>query len=152
MKYLISFFLIFAGVIFSHAQTDSTKLKQQIYEDVKQVIASIAESLQVGAEHVYTVLIKQQLVSSVTNLTLIVLFVFVTWVCFRSWRAATKQLDKNYEEGIEVLQIVFCILAVCFGLFAVMYLAVTAENMVTGFINPEYGAIKEILDTLKSNQ
>lgn len=49
------------------AFVDTSSLYKQIYTDVKYGLAGLADGLKVGVEHVYIVLVKQQVVKSVTD-------------------------------------------------------------------------------------
>lgn len=129
------------------AQSDSTKQelpklsKEVLYKDVKDAMVQIGKALEVGAEHVYVVLIKQQVVVAVTFLLIIlVLFGFSVW----AWLAYNYEAKKpDYkEDGYVLMPLIPSVITLVVFLWNI-------RSIVTGFINPEYGAMMEILDAIK---
>lgn len=113
----------------------------KVYTDVKTGIAALASSLKVGAEHVYEILVRQQLVKSITwlveILVIILLFIFMAKPV---WKWSTTNADESggisYAPGV--------ILYICLSVSLIVGLC-HIENIITGFVNPEYGAIKDII-------
>ena len=115
--------------------------KEQIYTDFKHAVNAIAESLQVGAEHVYEILVRQQLIESVGICLLLAFIAMISGVSFKKLELVGKE-DEQYDGA---RWIPFCI-----GLFAfIIVFAIAGESILTGFFNPEYGAIQEIQDIIK---
>lgn len=120
---------------------------REIYDDVKIALTQLAEGLQVGSEHVYGVLVKQQVVEAwawVGMGIMSVMFLIVFAIIIN--RLINKQ--KTGDDSNDFL--------IGFSIIASIILAVVAftsivhiDTILTGFINPEYGAIKEILDLIK---
>lgn len=119
--------------------TDSSQVTfSKIYSDVKAGIEGLAASLKVGATHVYEVLIRQQLVSSITYLIIYVIGLWSTIYFCKVWH----KNDEECETPLIIIPIILGVLtAFCF-LF-------TIKSTVTGFINPEYGAILDIIEFVK---
>ena len=129
-------------VVVKAGSEQSQQLSRDIYMDVKSAIVSMTESLKVGADHVYGVLVKQQYINSwilVMGWLGWLLLVFTFIVCL-------KQNSKN--GGDDDMWIALCIvsgiLTVIIGIVCVVFFG----DMITGFTNPEYNAIKEILDAV----
>lgn len=120
---------------------------KMIYTDIKTGISALAGGLKVGAEHVYEVLVRQQLVNAIVSL-----IVFVASVIFlrATIKYAMKAIEKE-EDGSdgEAAMVVFGnLLSVLMFLVAVCHI----DTIVTGFVNPEYGAIETIIDIVKQSK
>jgi hypothetical protein len=125
---------------------DTSSNFKMIYNDVKSNIAGLASALKVGAEHVYLVLVKQQIVYSIVWLILTILSVFILKYIIKitKWAYETK-VNEADNFGI--------ILGIVFGwLGSIIYLLIVIfhlDTMITGFVNPEYGAIMDIVNFVK---
>lgn len=121
---------------------------ETVYNDIKDVVKGLAESLQVGAEHVYEVLVRQQVVISI-SWTLLFAFIIILIIIWKNTmlkhflrKIEESKYDKaDYWVGIVVSTIVLILLLLP-PLFHI-------DVIITGFVNPEYGAIKEIMELVK---
>lgn len=121
---------------------DMKDVTAEIYPDVKNAITEIARGLGVGAEYVWTVLVKQQVVLGITELIellliLCLIIIGVVWL----W----KTIKKNESISWVVLPGAFLIL---FGSF--MFGNVDLTTIIQGLINPDFGAINYVLDFIKT--
>lgn len=121
---------------------DMKDATSEIYPDVKNAITEIAKGLGVGAEYVWTVLVRQQVVLGVTELIellliLCLIIIGVVWL----W----KTIKKNEAITWKVLPGAFLIL---FG--TLMFGRVDLITIVQGLINPDFGAINYVLDFIKT--
>jgi len=153
MKKLILLLLLFSISILGYSQNAVEQTAANV-ADVKEAVDAVkqattqvnptvvyfteklqelAKSLKVPAEHVYSVLVKQQIVFSwtLTTINIIVLLLVIgLWIALL--------LDKKNQDewwGVPVF-------------FTVAFIALfagTIHLIVSGFMNPEYGAIKEIM-------
>jgi len=126
-----------------HAQKqDSSKVdfKEVVYKDVKDVLKQLGETLKVGTEHVYEVLVRQQLVKSITYIILYIVAI-ISIIFFKDLIKKLVEQDDDYAPWYIALG--FYTLLCVFMFFA------TVDSTVTGFINPEYGAIEKIIELLK---
>lgn len=134
-------------------QTDSTKVTfTQVYQDVKEGLTALGEALKVGAEHVYEVLIKQQFVNSLTWLVIVLIFGIASAIVLKfAFRKDNKVDDESsYRHGdFKESTIALMIIGSALGLASIITFACTAEIVITGFVNPEYGAMKEIMNFVK---
>jgi H+/Cl- antiporter ClcA len=137
---------------------DTSSNFKRIYGDIKDGISAIASGLKVGAEHVYVILIKQQIVASITGLLSIIVCIIIIYFLF-------KYAQKLYIKGVErASQTTYgswddnasgasaIILYISGGLLLIgtfVFTMTSIEDIVTGFVNPEYGAINEIIDFVK---
>jgi hypothetical protein len=125
---------------------DSAKVTMTtVYNDAKAGIAGLASALKVGAEHVYVIMVKQQIVKSITG-CVILLFIIIGWIALvRGFEYGADPKKGDWEEGL----VPYCIF-IGGGLFVITIIFIlNIECLLTGFINPEYGAIKDILEFVK---
>lgn len=139
---------------------DTAKLTfTKVYNDVKQGISALAQALKVPAEHVYNVLVQQQVVLAIAYLSLIlfffllvVIFVRASIKCFKRHRIICKEKSidpgKNSSEP-ENWGIFFVVLSIIFSLIVISSFCCYFSDIITGFINPEYGALKDIVTFIK---
>lgn len=120
---------------------------KMIYTDIKTGISALASGLKVGAEHVYEVLVRQQLVNAI-----VWLIVFVASVIFlrATIKYAMKAIEKEGmgSEGEALLVFFGNLLSVLIFIVALFHI----DTIVTGFVNPEYGAIETIIDIVKQSK
>ena len=121
---------------------DMKGVATEIYPDVKNAITEIARGLGVGAEYVWTVLVKQQVVLGITELLelLLILCLIIAGIVWL-W----KIIKKNEAITWKVLPGVFLIL---FG--TLMFGEIDFVIIIQGLINPDFGAINYVLDFIKT--
>lgn len=123
---------------------DSSQLTfKEVYSDIKAGLLGISVGLKVGVEHVYEIISKQQLVNSITNITIIILLLIIFLL---SYKLHNYYIKKNHESFGENPR---CMLPVLSLIFLIIFTIVTMQDTVMGFVNPEYGAIKNILEFIK---
>jgi hypothetical protein len=150
MKKLI-IFLSLSLILFSvpaYSQVDSSKLTAlKIYEDVKAGVSGLAKSLKVPAEHVYTVLVRQQIVHSCV--WLILLIIAGLMLLFFSKGSRNKEERWINDDGGPEAIIFLRIFQILCGIILFVASVVNIDTIFTGFINPEYGAIKDIISFIR---
>lgn len=121
---------------------DMKGVATEIYPDVKNAITEIARGLGVGAEYVWTVLVKQQVVLGITELLelLLILGLVIAGIVWL-W----KTIKKNESISWVVLPGTFLIL---FG--TLMFGRVDLITIIQGLVNPDFGAINYVLDFIKT--
>lgn len=133
----------------------------QIFDKTTEAVTNLASALKVPAEHVYMVLVKQQTTKSIVFLTLILIGIFISIFCYKQTYSILDMENKKYREtndkkanyirytlmddGAWNVSFVFFWI---FLIATVLTIALTTLPIITGFINPEYGAIKEIMNLL----
>ena len=131
---------------------DSTKLTvKEVYEDIKAGITGLATALKTPAEHVYAVLCKQQIVKAVIGIFMfLMLLIFI--ICslkygsfVEDWEYGT--VKDGRPEFSAAVSVIFGILGIIFML--VFFIGNYHLDILQGFINPEYGAIKDIANFIK---
>lgn len=116
-----------------------------IYGDIKQYIEEMANSLGVAAEHVYELLVRQQVISGVITIAAFVL----AWAIFGAICTATTRKSETDKYGevngyavISLLSGVVLVISLIFGFIEI-------AGAVKQLVNPEYYAIREIMDVFK---
>lgn len=119
----------------SITSVDTSSNFKMVYQDVKEGLSGLATGLKVGVEHVYIVLVKQQIVNSITWVIIYLLFIFICYLFVKNWNYLAKETDDVVNIiGSVVLTIIL------------ISLTFTLNETVMGFVNPEYGAIKDIIN------
>lgn len=147
LKYLL-FTLILLINISIYSQSDSIKQPIQISETERIVdkysekitvaLQSLAKSLEVPAQKVFEILIKQQYVFAITHTIIIILttcFMIWIWITFNNLYKKTDE-DEYICIGI-VIQIIHLI-----------YVFAVLTPVVGCYINPEYYALKDIIELI----
>lgn len=125
-------------------EQSSVELYDKIYTDVSGAVKAFSDSLKIGSEHVYKILVKQQVVYSSVYLLCLIIGILLP-VLFSKKLIDFGAKNKIESEGLSYAPIVvfwiisfFLIIIPLFGI----------SDIFTGFINPEYGAIEDIVDKI----
>lgn len=121
---------------------DMKEATSEIYPDVKSAITEIARGLGVGAEYVWTVLVKQYVVLGVAELLKLILFLILTIVgIILTVKVITSSKEINWK-------IFPTLLITLIGVF--MTCGIDYVTILQGLINPDFGAINYVLDFIKT--
>lgn len=187
MKKILLLLTLSIGMLTVHAQTDTTKINipdtakltfNRVYNDVKGGIEGLAKALKTGAEHVYSVLVRQQVVKAITAILVLTAFLIIFSLAnYSMTRAKFGDRDKCTETrehkpikvwddvqgryvDIQAINekwvgnvwnrhatkmIIYYILS----LLLLFFVFGTFRDIIQGFVNPEYGALKEIIEFVK---
>lgn len=128
------------------AVSDSSTLSfKEVYSDVKEGLKGLSGALKVGTEHVYEVLVKQQYINSISNLLLIIILI-VAWIPFFKIFLYGKDPKRgDWEEMLIPYTIFVGGTLMCLTIYQFLKI----HTIITGFINPEYGAIQDIMNFIK---
>lgn len=138
----------------AHLMDTSSNFKM-IYTDLKDGVSALAATLKVGAEHVYEVLVKQQIVNSITNVIIYLVFIIVIVITIKTMDRmipSREYRDKNRED-LEDYFPVFLIGGIILAVAAIggsIYFTSTINDTVMGFVNPEYGAMQQVVNFVRS--
>lgn len=133
---------------------DTSKVSKQIYTDIKAGIAGLATGLKVSTEKVWDILVLQQLVWSITSVIFSIFLAIISNIFlsrgWKLWKKAKEERkekfgydDVDFEDGIWCGMICIGIIILLLG---IVFTGFNLDNTVTGFINPEYGAIETIVN------
>jgi len=149
------------------AIVDTSSNFRIMYNDVKSGIAGLANGLKVGAEHVYVVLVKQQVVKAVSDLILVIILFVLAYIFYtQSSKTYMSHLiqcgykpDGSGKESFNidlddsakgVTSVLLAIASAITVLTATIVFCCTYEDIIGGFINPEYGAMKDIIEFVRN--
>ncbi|MEK4267913.1 hypothetical protein [Bacillus sp. FSL W8-0940] len=112
-----------------------------------EYIDKLAAKLGVAAEHVYGVLVKQAFANGVTNVIFGALVILATIILSIYTAKFVKKHHRNHGmDGVDLLILIaFCLTFIVLPTFGGI---TSVANGIMALINPEYYAIKEILDTI----
>lgn len=123
-------------------------------DKLTQLLEQLAAKLGTTAEYLWKVLLMQARVSATQSL-LYVLFVAISGlVLYRCHRKFSKPfaetVDKYYENMYDKNEYTAVAMGVCSVVWIVLFIAslFSFPNLIDGYFNPEYWALKEILDSL----
>lgn len=124
----------------------STLTFKEVYSDIKVGLKGLGDALKVGSEHVYEILIKQQIVYSICYMFLPIMFIifiiaFSLNIKKAKWYTGYRDTEDDWNRNA-TLTLIFATLSLVMLVASV----VNFGEMMTGFINPEYGAIKDIMN------
>jgi hypothetical protein len=128
-------------------------MKEKAFQKATEYIDAIAAKLGVAAEHVYGILVRQQYVEGITTILGCLTFVAVMFFISRKITDLTKSTresakKKSFTEISEDLAHVVLVLGWIAFFFALIFASFAIPDSVAKLINPEYYAIKEILDAI----
>jgi len=154
MKKVLSVIIAMGFLLSSYSQTDSlpdtAKLTlSKVYSDVKAGISGLAESLKVPASHVYGIMVKQQIAQSISNLIFFLAFILLSVILYKSGMKTYKLWNTKKDDDLVGITIITFILCAISTFICVVGFWSDYASIVTGFTNPEYGAIKEIISFVK---
>lgn len=129
-------------------EIDTSSTFRTMYSDFKQGIVALASSLKVGAEHVYGVLVRQQIVNGVVYLIIFIMGMFLIHNWIKKYKSDERWASGEEPTGlgiIRIFQIIAAFILVTVGIFHI-------DTIMTGLINPEYGAIQDVIQMVKDMQ
>jgi hypothetical protein len=144
MKKILLILLLFLAV--QVKAQDSTELTVKgVYEDVKIGFKELVDNLQGPAKHVYAVFIYQQKVKATVRFSIFLFCLISSVILIRHWNIAKWDSKSNgYHETLSVIGCLFTV-------FTIIYFFVAAFAL-GKLMNPEYYAIKDIINLFKSNE
>ena len=112
-------------------------------EQTQQLIEKLAEKLGTTAEHLWAVLVRQAPITSTTEAIALCIYAAVMVLGYRLVREKTKD-DGDWNDNCGSIALPWVIW--CGATIALLIvLCCSLSNIVAGFANPEYWALKEIL-------
>lgn len=134
----------------SQVYGDGTNAISTVYGDIKSLapkveatVKQLAKGLKVGAESVWKILVKQQKVWSWCYLIGCILATF-SWIHFyyRFNKGNSDKTEYNtWKDSNIAITIITGVIAISLSILSIMHF----ESMMTGFINPEFGAMRNII-------
>lgn len=123
-------------------------------EETTQLIQQLADKLGTTSEYLWGTLIRQAKIDSIVTLFQFLLIGIFGYVIFRIHKSLSikKDYDGYSETGYQHYQetaSIFMIISVCLFVMLLIASFFSIPDLVSGFLNPEYWALKEILKSIK---
>ena len=135
---------------------DSKELTKQLYSDSKllgskleNALTYVAEGLKTTSIKAWEILVKQQLVWSYCFLFLTLLSVYSVYRFFNQWKTMNSDVDESgdIKQSHIILTFMLGVVAVVSSLASGLHF----EQMITGFVNPEFGALRTLFEIIQQN-
>ena len=135
---------------------DGKDIVKQLYEDSKHLgsklegaISYVAEGLKTTSIKAWEILVKQQLVWSYCFLFLTLLSVYSIYRFFNQWKTMNSDVDESgdIKQSHIILTFMLGVVAVVSSLASGLHF----EQMITGFVNPEFGALRTLFEIIQQN-
>ncbi len=109
MKKIVFFISLIVITIAAPAQTaapdqpisETERIVDKYLDRAEDAISALAEKLSVPAEHVYSVLVKQQVIKSVSTLFLIVFLIIISilaiWLPYKDWEKSNMRYAAGHD-------------------------------------------------------
>jgi hypothetical protein len=127
-------------------QLDTSSSLKMVTTKTMEAVKYLAEGLKVSVTEVWDILVKQQKVKSWTYLLIFVSSLFVDYLFFKWIKYIMKVNDADIHIPIIFGTIGFIIVII----FASYTNIQNLYPMLTGFLNPEYGAMQDIINVAKT--
>lgn len=122
-------------------------LVREIIASGSAMLSSMAQAAKTTGEHLYSVLVRQQMIEGIGNLIGVSFLIFFTWLIFKKFSVPYyKKCRDNSDEqfGIVVVSILLWVVGVILTFFI--------TDAVKHIINPEFYALKFIFDSVKGSK
>lgn len=133
-----------------HVYMDGTKVVEKAYQagktyapKIEAALQSLSKTLQVSANEVWDILIRQQLVMSWAYLLVFLMTIF-SWAHF--WFRYNNGIKNNWGGKDSGSYELACVITFCLAIIGTIVDFNIYEAMFTGFFNPKYGAMKTIAE------
>jgi hypothetical protein len=121
-------------------------------EQTTKLIEQLAQKLGTTAEYLWTALLKQAPISAMIDLVYLVIVTIMGIGLYKLHKYCTKETgeykESIYEDKGELVIPAMVILAIVWVIFFIVCFF-SIGNIINGFFNPEYWALKEVLGACK---
>jgi ABC-type Fe3+ transport system permease subunit len=123
-------------------------------EKTEQLIRELADKLGTTTEHLWGVMVRQATISGLTDLALVLLVLVATAALFvvtaKKTRTPAKTESDKYPkpEWEDEAAIAAWTISIIFMVVAVVTILIAAGSITAALLNPEYWALKQLLNTL----
>jgi hypothetical protein len=127
----------------------ANQIINNIVDKATIAVSSIADALKVPAEHVYNVLVRQSIVIAISNTIIYIIIIIVTYLLYNKafyYYNFTKKEYPNRSIFVNEPECSLMVIAIMCSITCFIVIISTINKVISGFINPEYLAIKEILN------
>jgi uncharacterized protein involved in cysteine biosynthesis len=113
--------------------------------EIENILSTLATKLQTTTEHLWDVLVVQARIEALTSFVIMCLWAAITITTFKVVKKKSSQLRENMDEELAYL---IWVLWLLYAGFVAMYVSSSITNVVAALFNPEYWALKEILNAI----
>jgi Flp pilus assembly pilin Flp len=115
-------------------------------EETTKLIQQLADKLGTTAEHLWAVLVRQAPITSCVDVVVLIAAVIATVISARTLMKGVKGLKDGFENdglnmSMAIVGSIVCLIAAIVLIICIAGLGTTAS----GFLNPEYWALKQII-------
>jgi hypothetical protein len=133
----------------------------KVFDRTEAAVSKLAEALKVPASHVYDILVGQQRIQAITNLIgiafcflLSFLLIYIPYKCCKNTNINYGKKNSSYKDSnrydFDDKWYPFSwVSGIIIGTITFIYSICVLSDVVSGLLNPEYGAIKDILKVLQ---
>lgn len=123
---------------------DTSKVTHKFYNDIKSAMIGLAKGLSTTADNVWDILVKQQFVKALAYMVpLLFLIIEIFFLLANIRKAQYDSDDWNRWATFSLINLV------CIIISSIVVIS-NVDIILTGFINPEYGAINDIFHYIQS--
>jgi uncharacterized membrane protein YidH (DUF202 family) len=128
------------------------KLADKYIDKISTSLAALAQGLKQPAEHVYKVLVRQQVVQSISFLVFPILAIICVCLIIKYGAKSKWQEFSSYKnneaDAWNKAATITLISSILLGVF-ILITCLLFNIIIQGFFNPEYGAIQSIISVFK---
>ena len=130
------------------AYSDAKSVIKYLTPEAKSLVIKIAQKLEKTTDQVWDILVRQQKVWSWCYL-LLTISAFGLWIRFYIQFHITKT-DLNESNELKEINVTLAVVLFAMAIIASSYSSYYFADMITGFMNPEYGAMKNLYQVYKA--
>lgn len=121
-------------------------------EQTTKLIEQLAEKLGTTTQYLWSVLLKQAPVSATINILYILLVIGMGFFLLRLHKFFSNEDGRmSYDDQGEYLGVPMFIAGVVWAIIAIAAFF-SVDDIITGYLNPEFWAIDYIMDVLKTKE
>lgn len=152
---------------------DATSVVNAAYNDIKEAVQyvtpiveegvkSLAKGLGTTATELFRILVKQQIVYAIVYTLVLFLILFLIWILYKLYNNISNisilfikknnlgdkdiaTYNKKMQDKLSISYLLFGIILICVICLSIFFIN-NLTDLVMGYLNPEYGAIQEILN------
>ena len=123
----------------------------QVVDNVSNKVVALAEALKVPAEKVFIVMVKQQFIVALSESFSLSIFFIIFLLSILTLLNKNSHEYNFYDKfrDFNARGYITLILSIIFGAVFIANLLYSSDAILTGFFNPEYGAIQDIIEMIK---
>ena len=118
-------------------------------ENTTKLIETLANKLGTTSEYLWRVLLKQAPIAATTELVFMVFLVIAGYFLWKAHKYLSNNENSQSYYNEDSYEIIMIILA-CGYLALLLFSINSIPVIINGYFNPEYWALKEILNSLKN--